>query len=332
MTHPFFDERGFGTDLHRVPWHEVAAIGIRTTSDGPFADDLFWQFVFDGQVLELPGSWVGRGAVDVILRALPGADVRKVVTAMGSVEDRQYCVWDRDRGALPKPSVLRERFQALAQRVGAVGDASPLAERLLAAWTEPSRHYHDTTHLAECLALLDEALEAGAERDVAELALWFHDAVYDARANDSEERSARWLEVAGAELRLVPELVARAARLVRATAHASNPHEDDALAALVCDVDLAILGRERVRFLEFEDAVRDEYAHVWSLLFGLGRGRFLASLLERSRIFVTPWASARFEATARRNIEELLASPRYAPWRLVRRLQGRSIFGHTLSP
>lgn len=318
MNQIVFDEQGFGIPERFFRWHEVQAVGIRTTSAGPFAEDLFWQFVVGGGAVELPGSEVTGNAFDVIRRAFPTLDCCKLIDAMGSTEDRQFRLWSPNGPARPDATILRGRFVGLVTRLGARSDGGPIAERLLAAWNEPQRFYHDVEHLAECLATVDEALEAGANHDLAELALWYHDAVYDPRGKDNEGKSARSLETDGAVLGLPTELTLRGANLVRATAHGSAGPSDDPLAALVCDIDLAILGRDAMRFLEFEDSVRMEYAHVGSLAFAIARGRFLASLMDLPRIYASQWAHERFEDAARRNIGELLGSPRYLAWRVFR--------------
>ena len=67
-----------------------------------------------------------------------------------------------------------------------------LRDELEAAYADPARGYHDTLHLTEVFARLDElAPSVPYERDPVLLAAWFHDAVYDGRP-DAEERSAQW--------------------------------------------------------------------------------------------------------------------------------------------
>ena len=83
-----------------------------------------------------------------------------------------------------------ERFIALARRLGARTDPAPVAADLLSRWSEPARTYHSLRHLDDCLAELDAAPTLGADGDMVEGALWFHDAVYDPRAGDNEDRSA----------------------------------------------------------------------------------------------------------------------------------------------
>ncbi|HEX6106170.1 MAG TPA: hypothetical protein VFZ26_11340, partial [Gemmatimonadales bacterium] len=84
------------------------------------------------------------------------------------------------------------RFSDLVHRLGGGPEVGWLYAALAAAWAEPHRVYHGTGHLRECLAELDGAPADGADRSTVEAALWFHDAVYDPKARDNEERSADW--------------------------------------------------------------------------------------------------------------------------------------------
>src|SRR4051812_35235818 len=65
----------------------------------------------------------------------------------------------------------------------AVPGAVPLRDRLLGAYADPRRHYHDVRHLRDVLDRLDELEAHGVAFDplTVRLAAWFHDAVYDAR-------------------------------------------------------------------------------------------------------------------------------------------------------
>jgi predicted metal-dependent HD superfamily phosphohydrolase len=80
---------------------------------------------------------------------------------------------------------------------------------------------------------------------------------------------------------------------------------------LVADIDLSILGRDVLRFLEFEYAVGEEYASVPSTMYFLARGRFLSQLLASPTIFRTDHFRERYEISARSNITTLLRGPRY---------------------
>jgi predicted metal-dependent HD superfamily phosphohydrolase len=184
--------------------------------------------------------------------------------------------------------------------------AAPLRDELVAAYADPSRHYHDERHLSEVLERLDElAADGTAFDDVpVRLAAWFHDAVYDCE-RDAEERSAAWAEHELAGVCPAP-VVAEVVRLVRGTeTHA--PEDGDANGAALSDADLAVLASTPARYAEYAADVRQEYGHLSDEEWRVGRGDLLRSLLDRDRLFHTPTGTARWEASARVNLEAELA-------------------------
>lgn len=195
---------------------------------------------------------------------------------------------------------LEERFAALVRRLGGTGDSAPVFDALVAAWRQPGRHYHTLAHLRDTLAELDLSAPPQATGTLVEAALWFHDAVYDPRAHDSEARSAAWAERALAGLGVPPTTSAEVARLVQLTRH-DQPPADDA-GKLLCDVDLSILGRDPDTFARYEAAIRAEYAWLPDAEWRAGRRRVLESLLARQPLFATTGFRTRFEAPARRNL------------------------------
>jgi predicted metal-dependent HD superfamily phosphohydrolase len=170
---------------------------------------------------------------------------------------------------------------------------------LMAAWSEPQRHYHTPQHLRECLDLFDAVRDQAHRPAEVALALWFHDAIYDARRKDNEERSAEWAcQVAQAAG------VARAAdsihALVMATRHDVIPQDPDA--RLLVDIDLAILGSSPGRFDESTQQIREEYIHLGDEEWREGRARVLQEFLARPCIFSTPGFYSAREPQARANL------------------------------
>jgi predicted metal-dependent HD superfamily phosphohydrolase len=177
-------------------------------------------------------------------------------------------------------------------------------DALLAAYADPGRGYHDSLHLAEVLARLDELTAAGVSFDptVAALAAWFHDAVYDGE-RDAEERSAVWAEQALADTAYAAEV----ARLVRLT-ETHDPGPDDPGGQALCDADLAILASPRERYDAYVTGVRRDYAHLSDTDFATGRTAVLHDLVARERLFHTGYGRRAWEPAARANLERELAA------------------------
>lgn len=175
---------------------------------------------------------------------------------------------------------------------------------IMAAYTEGHRHYHNQQHLAECLREWTPARHLSASPALVELALWFHDAVYDPAASDNEERSADlardWCDSAG----LSVSVAATVSRLVMATK--SHLPQGDPDASLVVDVDLSILGRGPKRFAEYEAGIRQEYGWVPEEVFAVKRAEILQGFLTRDFIYANPWFRQRYESRARANLADSL--------------------------
>ncbi|MEU6575587.1 hypothetical protein [Streptomyces sp. NPDC046805] len=209
---------------------------------------------------------------------------------------------------------LRTRFtRALEGACGPGGgpDPAPYAERLLARWQEPQRHYHTLTHLTAVLDHVDALAQYADDPDVVRLAVWFHDAVYLPERSENEERSARLAERALTEAGVPAGKVAEVARLVRLTV-THDPAPDDRDGQVLCDADLAILAASPSAYAAYTAAVREEYHFVPNDAFRAGRGAILRQLLDLPRLFRTPYGEAKWTATARYNMAselEMLSTP-----------------------
>jgi predicted metal-dependent HD superfamily phosphohydrolase len=201
---------------------------------------------------------------------------------------------------------LMDRWNDLARRIGASDDSADVVlHQLLAAYSEPARHYHNLQHIADMLAILRRYGPA-REPELLELAVWFHDAVYDSRAKDNEERSAALATEALHRLGMATERIARVADLIRMTReHRAEPGDADA--PLCLDADLAILGTSPEEYNEYARAIRKEYAWVSEADYRAGRRAVLERFLARPRIYGTPGVIADREAVARRNLAAEIA-------------------------
>lgn len=163
-------------------------------------------------------------------------------------------------------------------------EAEHLGRELITRYEEPHRRYHTTAHLESVLAHIDALADHAEHPDLVRLAAWFHDAVYDPRRGDNEERSARLAERTLPEMGLPSEAVATVARLVRLTL-THDPTRGDTDGAVLSDADLAILGASAEVYAGYVAAVREEYAFVPDDAFAVGRDSVLRSLLDLPAIF-----------------------------------------------
>ena len=197
------------------------------------------------------------------------------------------------------------RFRALWRRLGAHGPAQHTFQRLRTAYDEPHRAYHTARHVGACLRILDDPpVGALAERvDEVEAALWFHDAVYDPRATDNEERSALLAEQSLRDAGVSADVVARIAAAIRATRDHSAEAPDG---RLVTDVDLAILGEDPDAYALYERGIRAEYDWVDDASYTAARAFVLRSFADRPVLYATAVLRERLESRARQNIAAAL--------------------------
>jgi predicted metal-dependent HD superfamily phosphohydrolase len=202
-------------------------------------------------------------------------------------------------------SATAERFAALCRRLGGSAAAAPVAADLLRRWAEPGRTYHGLEHLHDCLARLDGAPADGADRDLVEAALWFHDAVYDSRSTENETRSAELARRSLAALGVREATAGTVAELVLLTRHREPP--GTAEGRLLCDIDIAILGQPSDEFDGYEQAIRLEYDWVPDAAYRRERAAVLRALLAREPLYATPHFRERYELPARANLRRALA-------------------------
>ncbi len=196
------------------------------------------------------------------------------------------------------------QWRTLWQRIEAQGDPHPPYHDLLQRLAAPHRAYHTMHHIRHCLEEMACVRHLAVYPEAMEMALWYHDAIYDTHATDNEAQSAA---LAAQILRdaSVPEtFVAMAGRLILATQHHAVAADPDT--RLLVDIDLAILGQPAPLFDAYEQQIRQEYAWVSHEAFREGRTRILRAFLSRSTIYATDHFRQLYEAQARINIARSL--------------------------
>lgn len=165
-------------------------------------------------------------------------------------------------------------------------------------YQEPQRHYHTLEHVA---AMLHQGRQFPLDEEQV-MAIWFHDAVYDPTSDQNEQKSARlaskWLVKCDWEV----DAIERVGRMVLDTrGHWPSIPQSEA----VLDLDLMTLAVEWPTFEANTAAIRAEYAHVEDADFAAGRSAIFAEMLQRDRLFFTPWGQT-LEEPARNNLRRAI--------------------------
>jgi predicted metal-dependent HD superfamily phosphohydrolase len=187
-------------------------------------------------------------------------------------------------------------------------DGQELYQLICSYYSASDRHYHTLQHLTECLDLLEPVMALATHPVEVEMALWFHDAIYNPTRHDNEAQSVQWARTELSKAGVLPEKIdsyacARGDRiqsLIMATCHTALPKTIDE--CLLVDIDLAILGSSTERFAEYEQQIRAEYHFVPEPIFNQKRQEILQGFLDRSAIYSTEYFHDKLELRARDNI------------------------------
>jgi predicted metal-dependent HD superfamily phosphohydrolase len=201
-------------------------------------------------------------------------------------------------------SSLNQRWSRVWSQLGITYIPNNVFAELTRAYSSPGRYYHNLTHIKDCLRVFDEAKELAERPAEVELAIWFHDAIYDTRASGNEQQSADWAHRVITELGLGSAIAERVDKLILATCHTEVATEVDA--QLLVDVDLSILGSEPDKFWEYERNIRKEYDWVPPAIYNQKRGEILSRFLHRPHIYQIELYRQLYEAQARENLGQAI--------------------------
>jgi hypothetical protein len=82
-----------GRIIEEIHWDQLASVDIRTTSQGPFVDDVYWLLGSAmGQGVAVPSEAAPAGFVER-LQQLPGFDNEAMIRAMASTDDMTFHCW-----------------------------------------------------------------------------------------------------------------------------------------------------------------------------------------------------------------------------------------------
>lgn len=197
---------------------------------------------------------------------------------------------------------MKRRWLRLADGLGIEREpAEEIWHKLAVAYSANGRFYHNLIHIQHMLTIADQLQNVATEFTAVQLAIWFHDIVYDPRRSDNEAQSAvvaeqalRPLGVPAVTLSLVSDLILATKSHETAVA---NPN-----CFVMLDADLAIFSAPAEQYDAYAQAIRQEYSFVADEAYRAGRTAVLRRLLARSPFYFTVWMRKRGETAVTQNI------------------------------
>ncbi len=194
-----------------------------------------------------------------------------------------------------------DRWRRLWEEIGAGYRTEDFFHQLINAYTAKNRAYHNADHIAHCLHEFDQIKEKLESPTEVELAIWYHDVVYNPNAANNEEKSAECAARALKQAKAASVHIDGVKDLILATRHDQPTRFSDA--AYLVDIDLSILGAPPHSYAIYEKNIRKEYKWVPGLIYRKKRKELLISFLEREKIYLTQFFATKYEQQARHNLK-----------------------------
>jgi len=213
---------------------------------------------------------------------------------------------------------LAKKWEELVKRLGVHNETKPVFEDLFQRYSKSNRAYHGISHLKTCLnelSLFKDFKKMAVENvNVVELALWFHDAVYETNkngasvANDEEASAQLAFDVIANQWKLPRDFADEVFTIILATKHTGAIVRSNA--EIVIDIDLAIFGRSTRLYDIYEKQIREEYFWVPPDVFAKKRSEILQSFLPPNRlnVYYLDFFRSRYEAKAQENLKRAIIS------------------------
>ncbi len=195
------------------------------------------------------------------------------------------------------------RFQSLWQRCladGAPDNSAAIHQQLVSAYNESQRRYHKLAHIEHCLKMFDQCKSLAGNPDALEIAVWFHDAIFEPGRRDNEALSAELYQDLSAGIH-EPEMRQLVGRLIMATLH-DGSSLDDSDACYMVDIDLSSFGFSWDEFLLDSQHLREENPQLSDADYYRIQKEFQSGLLLRPRFFYSDFFYQRYEQQARDNL------------------------------
>ncbi len=180
----------------------------------------------------------------------------------------------------------------------------PSVDNIILQYSAPYRKYHNINHLVDMFTIFDGVDHLMEDPNAVELAIFYHDYIYDPLANNNEDCSAGVM-ITDLRYELGFGITNHTRDLIMATTHKStNKLVGDE--RWIVDLDLAILGFDSPLFDKWGKNIREEYIQIDDESYRNARKDFLLGMLNRDHIYNTQVMRQRYESIAVENISRAI--------------------------
>ncbi|MBJ7429202.1 MAG: hypothetical protein JHD28_09630, partial [Bacteroidia bacterium] len=124
-------------------------------------------------------------------------------------------------------------------------------------YTEPTRHYHNLTHIAEVYNKLSAIKGLLVDWDMVQFSVFYHDIYYNTNKNDNELNSALLAKSNMQKMTIDDSKIDAVFNQILATQSHQNTNDTDT--NYLTDADLSILGESWENYQVYAEQIRAEY-------------------------------------------------------------------------
>jgi predicted metal-dependent HD superfamily phosphohydrolase len=198
------------------------------------------------------------------------------------------------------------RWNNLWKSLGIANNGEDLFYQLINAYNEKNRAYHNINHIKLCLNEFDQVKERLKNPTEVELAIWFHDVIYDPKLSNNEEESAKLAVLMLDNYEATCIRIDIVKDLILATKHDKSINTPDS--EYLVDIDISIFGYPPKIYMDYEKNIRKEYEWVPEAIYRKKRKELLISFLSRGKIYYTNFFSNKYELQSRSNLKAAIKS------------------------
>jgi len=164
------------------------------------------------------------------------------------------------------------------------------------------RFYHTLNHIKILLDSLHDFHITEVEKIKLELAIWFHDIIYNSKAKNNEEESINEFTKFAIYVGLNFDLNLEINDIIFATRHKDTAQTR--LQKIMCDVDLKEFAFDN--YIKNSNNIKKEFSHLTDKEWIKGRSDFLKTFINKEFIYYTDEYRDALEDTARINLKKEL--------------------------